>query len=126
MIAALVAVIWLDRGGAAASRGGLPRTGAVYWTAMLIAGTLGTAPGDAIADQMGLGVEIGTFVFGLLLAAVLGLRRRAAFANRATYWLAIVAVRSAGITLGNLPGDTCGLALSTALSCSVLVVALLL
>jgi len=113
----LAAVLLLDRTGRRSlAEPALPRTNGWYWTAMLIAGTLGTALGDAVADDLGLGVERASVLLGLVLAALLSLRTRSGLATRGTYWLAIVAVRTAGTTVGDLMADICGLGISTTLT----------
>lgn len=116
----LAAVLLLNpigrRSRVGSARTALPRTNAWYWTAMLIAGILGTALSDAVADDLGLGVERASMLLGLVLAAVLSLRTRAGSVTAATYWLAIVTVRTAGTTVGDLSGETLGLSVSTTLT----------
>ena len=109
------------RGG---DRGTMPRTNGLYWAGMLAAGTLGTALGDGTSGGLGLGVALGSLLTGLLLAGVFALRARAAFAGVAFYWVTVVAVRTAGTTVGDLTADTVGLVASTVAS-GVLLVGLL-
>ncbi len=95
-------------------RGGgsqVPATGGAYWLGMLLAGTLGTAIGDGVADEIGLGVLTASVVLALVTAALLGLRVR--LATAATYWAVIVGVRAGGTTLGDLCAGTVGLEWST-------------
>ena len=99
-----------------------------YWTAMLTAGTLGTAVGDGVAESLGLGTGVGTLVLTAVLAAVLALGARGGWSTKAAYWFAIVAVRSAGTTAGDFlafhdggVGLGLGLPLSTAVTTAAFV-----
>ena len=99
-----------------AAGGTMPTTNGWYWAGMLVAGTLGTALGDGTADGLGLGVAAGSLLLCAILAAVFLLRARDAFAGLAFYWVTVVAVRTAGTTLGDFSADTMGLLTSTVLS----------
>ena len=94
----------------------MPAANGSYWAGMLTAGTLGTALGDGTADGLGLGVAAGSLLLCLILAGVFTLRARAAWAGAGFYWVTVVAVRTAGTTVGDLAADTTGLLTSTALS----------
>jgi uncharacterized membrane-anchored protein len=108
----------------------LPATNGFYWAAMLVAGTLGTAVGDYVADDLGLGVRLGTVVLGGLLGALLVVRWHGGLLTRPGYWLTIVAVRSAGTTAGDFTagrhGLGLGLPLSTVITGALLVALLVL
>ncbi len=93
---------------------------------MLVAGTLGTAAGDGIAGDLGMGVGWASVMLGIVLAVVFGLRTRLAFATQAFYWVTIVIVRTAGTTAGDLIAHTIGLVSSTGLTGIVFVGSLLL
>lgn len=99
---------------------GVPATGALYWAAMLTAGTLGTVGGDYCSGDLGLGVGLGSLVLCAVLAAMLALRAVPGFATLPTYWLTVVAVRTAGTTVGDFTafrhGLNLGLPVSTAAS----------
>ncbi len=84
----------------------LPSTDARYWTAMLLAGTLGTAVGDAIAD--GLGLTPACALTTLALAAAL--------LGGAGYWPTVLTIRTAGTNVGDLSAHAIGLMPSTILS----------
>ena len=99
-----------------------------YWAAMLTAGTLGTAIGDGVAESLRLGTGVGTLALSAALLAVLALGARGGWRTRAAYWLAIVAVRSAGTTAGDFiayhdggVGLGWGLPLSTAVTTAAFV-----
>ena len=90
---------------------GLPPTNARYWTAMLLAGTLGTAAGDAIADGLGLAPAF----------ALTALTLAAASTGGAGYWARILAIRTAGTNAGDLLAQALGLTQSTSLSTGTLI-----
>ena len=109
-----------------------PSTSGWYWLSLLTAGTLGTAAGDWVADELHLGTGYGSVLLGAIFAVVLTLGRRSRWSTKVAYWSAIVAVRAAGTTAGDWlafrddPGGLknglkLGLALSTALTCAVFV-----
>ena len=108
---------------------GIPETNLFYWGTMLIAGTLGTAAGDYVADVLGLGVGLGSVVLCALLAAVLSARGLLGLIGRPYYWGTVVVVRAAGTTVGDWFAGRHGLALglptSTAVWAIVLIVLLL-
>jgi uncharacterized membrane-anchored protein len=74
----------------------------VYWVAILLSNTLGTALGDFLADDSGLGFGGGA----LLIGGVLGLIIAAAFFSRISkvflFWAAFVLTRPLGATMGDL------------------------
>ncbi len=94
---------------------GVPTTDARYWIGMLLAGTLGTAAGDAVADGLGLTPACA------LTALTLG----AAFAGGAGYWARVLATRTAGTNAGDLLAHGLGLTPSTILSVGAFVGVLL-
>ena len=92
---------------------GAPRADALYWLAMLTAGTLGTAAGDGIADAITL--PAAAILTALLVAGALALRTRP-ISLIATYWLAIVAIRTFGTNAGDLIAHHWTLAVTTPLT----------
>lgn len=74
----------------------------LYWIAILFSNTLGTALGDFLADDSGLGFAGGAFLIGSLLALI----TVAAFYSRISkvllFWLAFVLTRPFGATLGDV------------------------
>ncbi len=117
-------------------RTGRPATDGWYWTSLLTAGALGTAIGDWAAEDLHLGTGGGTLVLGAIFAIILALRIRSRWTTKVSYWLAIIAVRSAGTTAGDWlafreePGLSnglhLGLPLSTAFTCALFVGTLIL
>ncbi len=103
-------------------RDGRPATDGWYWLSLLTAGTLGTAIGDCVAEEFNLGTGWGTLLLTAIFAVVLAAGRRSRWSTKASYWLAIIAVRSAGTTAGDWlafregPGLTNGLHLGLPIS----------
>ena len=92
----------------------LPITDAKYWTAMLIAGTLGTVIGDLMSFDSGLGTAYASLIQGTLLAILFFLGGVGLFANVWFYWLTVVGVRAAGTSVSDfLAHNIFGLPLST-------------
>jgi uncharacterized membrane-anchored protein len=127
LLGLLPAIVINGDTGSGPSRGG-PPTNWHFWIAMLAAGTLGTSIGDAVAHRLGLGTS--TLITVALLAVLLLLRSRAAWQTIAMYWVAIVAVRTAGTNVGDFiagrHGFDLGLPLATALSGGALLAALVI
>jgi uncharacterized membrane-anchored protein len=94
-----------------------------YWTAILVSNTLGTALGDFLADDSGLGFLGGAMLIGGVIAAV-ALAYRYTTLNRVLlFWIAFVLTRPFGATFGDLltkPISHGGLNLGTAGSSLVL------
>lgn len=118
----------------APDQAGRPATNGWYWLSLLTAGTLGTAIGDWVAEELHMGTGYGTLLLSAIFAVVLALGRRSRWNKKAAYWLAIVAVRAAGTTAGDWlafredpglsNGLNLGLALSTTVTCAVFITAL--
>jgi uncharacterized membrane-anchored protein len=72
-----------------------------YWVTILVSNTLGTALGDFVADDAGLGFQKGALVFAGLIVVV-GLLHLFAKAPRSiVFWAAYVLTRPLGATLGD-------------------------
>ncbi|MBS0244042.1 MAG: hypothetical protein JSS20_17865, partial [Proteobacteria bacterium] len=72
-----------------------------YWAAILLTFALGTAAGDLATEALGLGFNIGVFVFAGMIAAtaaayILGVNAVL------TFWLAYIMTRPLGASLGDL------------------------
>lgn len=92
------------------------RREAFYWAAILFTFALGTAAGDLVSEQLGLGYAISGLIFGGLIAlitlAFYALRLNAVFA----FWSAYVLTRPLGASIGDFLTQAHkdgGLALST-------------
>jgi uncharacterized membrane-anchored protein len=102
--------LWIDTNKIADGSGrNLPAADAIYWVVMLAAGTLGTALGDWVADDIGLGLAVGSIVLVVVLGVVLQISMRPGRMTKPWYWLSIVAARTAGTTLGDLVASRHGL-----------------
>ena len=78
-----------------------PSVETFYWLAFLIANTLGTAAGDFIADNMGLGFEKGAILITVLLVVIALLHFFTKFSGTLLFWLAFVLTRPFGATFGD-------------------------
>ena len=100
----------------------------LYWTAILISNTLGTALGDYLADDSGLGFAGGAELIGGLLALTLVLHFATRISKVALFWIAFVLTRPFGATLGDVltkKHDQGGLDLGTLQASGVLLVILI-
>lgn len=99
------------------------RAEAFYWATILCSNTLGTALGDFLADDSGLGFLWSAAVIAGLLGAVL-LAYRFTSASRITlFWIAFVLTRPFGATFGDLltkPVEKGGMNLGTVGASAVL------
>ncbi|WP_216593806.1 hypothetical protein [Flavihumibacter sp. ZG627] len=94
-----------------------------YWTAILISNTLGTALGDFLADNSGLGFSGGAFLIGSLLLVIIFAYFFTKISHIILFWLAFVLTRPFGATFGDLltkPLDKGGLNFGTIGSSGIL------
>ncbi len=107
----------------------VPDTDTWYWVAMLTAGTLGTVAGDFTADYIGLGDGGAALLLSGILAAIFMTRGMGNMTGAWFYWVTVVAIRSAGTSVGDYlagrHGLNLGLALTTPVTGLVLVALLL-
>lgn len=73
-----------------------------YWTAILFSNTLGTALGDFLADDSGLGFGGGAILIGSLLVLVVLAHYFTKISSVLLFWLAFVLTRPFGATFGDL------------------------
>lgn len=73
-----------------------------YWTAILFSNTLGTALGDFLADDSGLGFGGGALLIGSLLALVVLAHYFTRISSVLLFWIAFVLTRPFGATFGDL------------------------
>jgi uncharacterized membrane-anchored protein len=132
LVAALLAVLltWrLSTGSLSVAQVTDRRSEAFYWCAILVSNTLGTALGDFLADDSGLGFAGGALLIGGLLAVVLVLTYATRLSRVALFWIAFVLTRPFGATVGDVltkGRDKGGLGFGTigasAVLCGVLIV----
>lgn len=94
-----------------------------YWIAILVSNTLGTALGDFLADNSGLGFAGGAILIGSLLLLLVLAYYFTKLSHVILFWLAFVLTRPFGATFGDLltkPLEKGGLNLGTLGSSSVL------
>ena len=113
-----------------------PATYGGYWLSLLTAGTLGTAMGDWVAEELHVSTGYGTLLLGLVYLLVLAMGKRGRWTTKPAYWLAVIAARAAGTTAGDWlafredsglhNGLHLGLPLSTAISGTLFLVCLFL
>jgi uncharacterized membrane-anchored protein len=101
-----------------------PRAEILYWIAILISNTLGTAIGDFLADDVGLGFMGGAGLVGGLIGLVLLAWRYTSLDRVVLFWIAFVLTRPFGATFGDVltkPVERGGLDLGTLGASAVLV-----
>ena len=74
----------------------------LYWVAILFSNTLGTALGDCLADDSGLGFLGGAVLIGALIAAVAAAAYFTNISRVLLFWVAFVLTRPFGATFGDL------------------------
>jgi uncharacterized membrane-anchored protein len=99
-----------------------------YWLTILVSNTLGTALGDFIATDAGLGFERGALLFAGLIAVVAALHFFTKIPGSVLFWAAYVLTRPLGATLGDTltkPHAEGGLALGRITSSLVIAAAMI-
>lgn len=94
-----------------------------YWVAILFSNTLGTALGDYLADDSGLGFAGGALLIGSAIALVVVVRYWTRISTVVLFWIAFVLTRPFGATLGDFltkPHEKGGLDFGTVGSSAVL------
>lgn len=100
-----------------------------YWTAILFSNTLGTAFGDFLADNSGLGFIGGAILVGSLLILIVLAFYFSAISHIVLFWLAFVLTRPFGATFGDLltkPVEKGGLNFGTIGSSAILFLILII
>ncbi|WP_268800354.1 COG4705 family protein [Pseudomonas huanghezhanensis] len=98
-----------------------------YWFAILFSNTLGTALGDFLADESGLGFMGGALLIGGAIAVVVVLHYTTRLSSVMLFWIAFVLTRPFGATLGDMltkPREKGGLDFGTVGSSLVLLTVL--
>jgi uncharacterized membrane-anchored protein len=72
-----------------------------YWVTILVSNTLGTALGDFVATDTGLGFGRGALIFTGLIALVVGAHFLTKIPGSVLFWAAYVLTRPLGATLGD-------------------------
>ncbi|HWL57807.1 MAG TPA: hypothetical protein VNQ78_14180 [Paracoccus sp. (in: a-proteobacteria)] len=101
---------------------------ACYWLAVLFTFALGTAAGDLLAGQLGLGYLASALLFGAAILVVVGMWRTNIIGAVTAFWLAYILTRPLGASLGDLlsqPVANGGLGLGTTATSLVFLAAIL-
>jgi len=100
-----------------------PKVEAFYWAAITFSQTLGTALGDWMADDTGLGYEGGALVFAAGLAVLAAAYFWTHVSRVFLFWAAFILSRPLGATVGDFldkPVSDGGLALSRPIASAVI------
>lgn len=109
-----------------------------YWGAILFTFALGTAAGDYVSEEMGVGYAKGAIIFGGLIAVITALHyvSKAVLASESkrqtsnavlAFWLAYILTRPLGASIGDLltqPSSAGGLGLGTNVVTAVFTIAI--
>ena len=79
-----------------------PRAETFYWVAILFSNTLGTAAGDFLADDSGLGFGLSAALISGVLLLIMALGRFTNLSRIGLFWAAFVLTRPFGATFGDL------------------------
>ena len=104
-----------------------PKVEIFYWLTITFSQTLGTALGDWMADDTGLGFDGGALVFGAALALLAALYYWTTISRVFLFWAAFILTRPLGATVGDFldkPHHLGGLAFSRYYATTILVAAI--
>ena len=104
-----------------------PKVEIFYWLTITFSQTLGTALGDWMADDTGLGFGGGALVFGAALALLAGLYYWTQISRVFLFWAAFILTRPLGATVGDFldkPHAHGGLALNRFYASAILLAAI--
>lgn len=129
LLLSILALWYLTVGSVSVATVTTPRVEAFYWVTIMVSQTLGTALGDLMADDTGLGFGGGALVFGAALAVIAAIYLFTTISRVALFWLAFVLTRPLGATVGDFfdkPTADGGLAVGRFTASAILVVLMLL
>ena len=122
-VVAVLALWYTSEGTVSVDTVNTPRVEMFYWTTITMSQTLGTALGDWLADDAGLGFAGGALVFAAALAMVAAAYYFTNLSRVFLFWAAFILTRPLGATVGDFldkPIDHGGLALSRPIASLVL------
>ena len=131
LLACVLAVLWLwhrSEGTVSVNTVNTPKVETFYWATITFSQTLGTALGDWMGDDTGLGYTGAALVFGVALALVAAAYFWTKISHVWLFWLAFILTRPLGATLGDYldkPIDHGGLDLSRPVASAVLGIVML-
>ena len=120
---------WLSVGTVSVNAITTPKIEAFYWATILFSNTLGTALGDFLADEGGLGYAGGALVFGAVLALIAALYVWTSLPRTLLFWAAFILTRPLGATAGDFldkPHAQGGLELSRVTASAILLLFIIL
>ncbi len=101
LLLASLAVWWLSIGSVSVDHIASPKVEAFYWVTILFSNTLGTALGDFLADDGGLGYGGGALVFGAALVVIAAAYFFTRLSRTLLFWAAFILTRPLGATVGD-------------------------
>jgi len=125
LLVAILALWWFLEGSVSVNAITSPKVEGFYWATILFSNTLGTALGDFLADDAGLGYEGGALVFAGALLLIAALYFYTKVSHTFLFWAAFILTRPLGATVGDLltkPHPNGGLALSRISSSAVIAI----
>jgi len=125
LLLATLALWYWSQGSVSVETVSTPKVETFYWAAITFSQTLGTALGDWMADNTGLGYEGGALVLAGALALLTAVYFWTNISRVALFWAAFILTRPLGATVGDLldkPRDHGGLALSRPIASAALAV----
>lgn len=128
LLAVILAVWRLAEGSLSVDRIGTLKGELFYWAAILISNTLGTALGDYLADDSGLGFLGGAAVISGLLVILIACHFLTKASPVLLFWIAFILTRPFGATFGDLltkPLSNGGMGFGTIGSSAVLFIILI-
>jgi uncharacterized membrane-anchored protein len=127
-VLAVLGLWYRSQGSVAVDTVNTPKVEAFYWATITFSQTLGTALGDWMADDTGLGYEGAALVFGVALAIVAAFYFRTNISRVLLFWAAFILTRPLGATVGDFldkPVDHGGLALSRPVASAVIAIVMI-
>lgn len=128
-VVAVLALWYRSEGTVSVDTVNAPRVELFYWATITFSQTLGTALGDWMADDAGIGFLGGALVFGAALAVVAGFYFLTNASRVLLFWCAFILTRPLGATVGDFldkPFHQGGLNMSRPIASAVLAVAIVL
>jgi uncharacterized membrane-anchored protein len=122
-VLAMLVVWYRSEGTVSVDTVSTPKVEAFYWATITFSQTLGTALGDWIADDSGLGYLGGALVFLAALGVIIAIYRWTAVSRVLLFWAAFILTRPLGATVGDFldkPHDEGGLDFSRPLASAIL------
>ncbi len=122
-LAAILAAWYWTLGSISVTTVTTPKVEVFYWLAITFSQRLGTALGDWMADDTGLGYGGGALVFGTGLAVIAALYFWTKMSRVFLFWAAFILTRPLGATVGDFldkPVQDGGMALSRPLASAVI------